>query len=177
VIDRYLEGDALIEAFWKSVAQPGNLYWRAFGQAISAKKLIKSNSISDKMMKHMRSRKVFAGVSIIWLGVLIALSSQPNTLIPAFVSENDLIWHFILYGVFGYLVARAFIPDGQMTYWKIVCVLIFVTCNAILDEYYQSFSPGRVPSVSDALADFLGAFTVLTLMYIFKKQPASVSDK
>lgn len=125
----------------------------------------------------MGNRRTFAGLTIIWVGLLLILSSQPNSLIPVFVSQNDLIWHFILYGVFGFLVARTFIPNGQMAYWKIVCVLIFVTCNAVLDELYQSFTPGRVPSVSDALADFLGAFIVLTLMYVFDKQRASVSGK
>ena len=128
-------------------------------------------------MEIMRNRRTFAGLMIIWIGLLLVLSSQQKSLIPVFVAQNDFIWHFIIYGVLGFLVARTFIPNGRMAYWKVVCVLAFVVCNAVLDELYQSFTPGRVPSVSDALADFLGAFTVLTLMYIFEKQSASVSGK
>ena len=120
---------------------------------------------------------MFAVLTASWVSLLLILSSQPRALIPAFVAQNDLIWHFIIYGVLGFLVARTFIQKGKMTYWKIVCVLVFVTCSAVLDELYQSFAPGRVPSVSDALADFLGALTVLTFIYIIEKKSVVVSSR
>ena len=41
---------------------------------------------------------------------------------------------------------------------------------AITDEYHQSFMPGRVASFRDVLFDSLGAFLVLSFMFLIKRK-------
>jgi VanZ family protein len=37
------------------------------------------------------------------------------------------------------------------------------------DEYHQSFSPGRTPSVRDVIIDTCGALTFLTIAYFLTR--------
>jgi VanZ family protein len=47
---------------------------------------------------------------------------------------------------------------------RLVAVLLCVAVYAISDEYHQSFTPGRDPSVCDILTDLCGAWLVAALV-------------
>ncbi len=107
-------------------------------------------------------------LALTWAALIWYLSDQPGVEIPPVFPMQDKLLHLVAYGVLGFLVMGtrrlsldAF-PAG--TYWK-VCLLCAL--YGILDEYHQSFVPGRNASVYDVCADATGAllgawlFTVL----------------
>jgi VanZ family protein len=65
--------------------------------------------------------------------------------------------HFVEYFVFSLLILRAIRagrPDTRFT-WALVAV-IMVAAYAALDEFHQSFVPGRTPLLTDVLLDTSG---------------------
>lgn len=68
--------------------------------------------------------------------------------------------HFVEYFVFSLLILRAIRAgreDTRLT-WALVAILI-VAGYAALDEFHQSFVPGRTPMITDVLLDTSGGTT------------------
>jgi VanZ family protein len=68
--------------------------------------------------------------------------------------------HFTEYFIFSLLVLRGFraAEKGMRLRWALLTVLI-VAGYASLDEFHQSFVPGRTPAVTDVLIDTIGGAT------------------
>jgi VanZ family protein len=68
--------------------------------------------------------------------------------------------HFTEYFIFSLLVLRGFRAGekGTRLRWALLTVLI-VAGYASLDEFHQSFVPGRTPAVTDVLIDTTGGAT------------------
>jgi VanZ family protein len=65
--------------------------------------------------------------------------------------------HFVEYFIFSLLILRAIRAgrrDTRLT-WALAAIII-VAGYAALDEFHQSFVPGRTPAVSDVLLDTTG---------------------
>ena len=94
----------------------------------------------------------------IWIAVILGLSSIPshtNTgpLFPGF----DKLAHMGVYGVLGFLFARARALPPQ-SFWSIALwSAIFGLIMGCTDEYYQRSVPGRVSDLFDVGADVIGA--------------------
>jgi VanZ family protein len=65
--------------------------------------------------------------------------------------------HFTEYFIFSLLVLRGFraAEKGTRLRWALLTVLI-VAGYASLDEFHQSFVPGRTPALTDVLIDTIG---------------------
>lgn len=65
--------------------------------------------------------------------------------------------HFTEYFVFSYLILRAIRGPRRETHlkWALAAILL-VAGYAALDEFHQSFIPGRTPAVADVLLDTIG---------------------
>lgn len=65
--------------------------------------------------------------------------------------------HFTEYFIFSLLILRGFraAEKGTRLRWALLTVLI-VAGYASLDEFHQSFVPGRTPAVTDVLIDTIG---------------------
>jgi VanZ family protein len=65
--------------------------------------------------------------------------------------------HFVEYFVFSLLVLRAIRAGRQDTRltWALAAIII-VAAYAALDEFHQSFVPGRTPLITDVLLDTTG---------------------
>ena len=89
--------------------------------------------------------------------VIFYLSSLPgDTYVPSFFSA-DKVLHVCVYGVLGYLVARALGSYGISR--KQIFIRAFALCilYGISDEVHQLFVPHRHASVMDVLADGIGS--------------------
>ncbi len=82
--------------------------------------------------------------------------------------------HFSIYGLLGvfvYLSTSSFIEAKIIAYFSGV---FFTTILASLDEFHQSFVPGRSMEFTDVLIDGLGAATfsliVMILIHIFNEK-------
>lgn len=77
------------------------------------------------------------------------------------VSGSDKIVHVAMYGILGFLVARAL--ARPRTRVDQLAALAWMTVFALLDEVHQHWIPGREASAADWAADLLGAAVGLVL--------------
>jgi VanZ family protein len=69
--------------------------------------------------------------------------------------------HVTVFGLLAVAVWRALYPRR----WAMVGAWLFAVGYACLDEWHQSFQPGRTPLVSDMVIDALGAALALWLVH------------
>lgn len=83
--------------------------------------------------------------------------------------------HFVEYGVLVTLLYRAFINSNMAKNKAQLYSLIISIIYAMTDEFHQSFTPGRGPSIRDVLIDSIGAyFFVYVLINNLKSMPNSI---
>jgi len=96
------------------------------------------------------------GALAAWCGVVWFLSAQsdPGARVGFRLDLPDWAEHGIEYAVGGLLARNALAPVLP----RRATVVAFVLCLlwALLDEWHQSFVPGRDPSMRDVLADAVG---------------------
>ncbi|MBX2812924.1 MAG: VanZ family protein [Myxococcales bacterium] len=108
---------------------------------------------------------------IVYCAWLWWLSSGPVH-IPG--GANDLLVHFLAYGVLGALFTRAFWFTSDWSLWRVgLYSWLWAAGYGVVDEFHQSFVAGRHASVLDGLADAAGALAgviVLLGAYWWTKQ-------
>jgi len=103
-----------------------------------------------------------------WAGVLWYLSDQPGLDVPPLFPMQDKFMHLGAYAVLGALTMASRPLDRPATHRnEYIGVSLVAGAYGILDEFHQSFVPGRDADVFDVLADFsgvlIGAAAVLWL--------------
>lgn len=107
----------------------------------------------------MRTFFVYVAPALIWMGIIFYFSSLPRVSVSDAYTINFLFFkslHVIEYGVLYVLLYRAFKQDKRPRTRYFVWAFITALLYALSDEYHQSFSPGRSPSVRDVVIDFIG---------------------
>ncbi len=99
------------------------------------------------------------GPAIVWMVVIFAASSVSLPSFPSGVADYHA--HFAVYAVLGGLVAwgRAQGRLGSVTFPSTLVAVLIATLYGVGDEVHQSFVPGRDPSLTDVVADSVGAIT------------------
>jgi VanZ family protein len=93
-----------------------------------------------------------------YVTVIIFLSAQPNLRPPLQFRNSDKLYHLVEYFGFGVLVARALRATLRIRN-PVMAALVALSlgiCMGTIDEYFQSFVPGRQSSAFDLLADTTG---------------------
>jgi len=87
---------------------------------------------------------VFGFPPLLWMGIIICMSSIPGRYIPHAYYLHQL-GHFIEYFIFGILLARALAHLRiKLNVWKLSILSIsLIVFFAAFDEWRQSFVPGR----------------------------------
>lgn len=94
---------------------------------------------------------------------ILAVSSIPGESFPDIeLYTLDKVFHFIEYSILGFFSVKCVRKATRI--W-ILLILIYGILFAGLDEYWQSFIPGRLSSQFDMLADISGIIfgSVLTM--------------
>ncbi len=94
---------------------------------------------------------------------ILAVSSIPGESFPDIgLYTLDKVFHFIEYSILGFFSVKCV---RKPTWIWILLILIYGIFFAGLDEYWQSFIPGRLSSQFDMLADISGIIfgSVLTM--------------
>lgn len=103
--------------------------------------------------------KLWAPV-LAYTGLIFWISSEPRP-IPGieFFPQMDKVCHFTEFLPYGMLWLRAWRRTWGRAGWKQVwgAALLAAATVGALDEWYQSFVPGKVPDVFDWSADLFGA--------------------
>ena len=97
------------------------------------------------------------GPAAIWMAATFIVSHQSRVDIP--FGAPDYIGHGVSYAVLGALLMRA-LAGGTVRGMRAGLILPAVLIAAVYgvsDEFHQSFIPGRMASVSDLVADTIGA--------------------
>ncbi len=92
---------------------------------------------------------------VLWAAVIFLLSSIPGRSFPeaAGLPGVDTLAHMLIFGVLGFLVARALGGGGARAF---VVAALAASAYGVLDELHQQLTPGRDSSVWDFAADTLG---------------------
>ncbi len=111
--------------------------------------------------------------ALIWLILIFTL---PYTIrhnsINLGIKNLDKVVHFVEFVIFGLLFMRALYygftnKDKSKTILITVGVSLFI---AAFDEFYQIYIPGRMASMFDFTADFLGIISALFIFIIVTKK-------
>lgn len=93
----------------------------------------------------------------------IALASSRPSLGGPTLPHFDKVVHFLVYGLLGTLFARVRVLRA----WPglgIAWAALLASAYGVVDEFHQSFTPGRSVEVADWVADTLGA-TLAVFLY------------
>ena len=94
---------------------------------------------------------------MLWAALILILTSIPGSHIPPLPVRNfDKIVHLAIYGVLGFLTARAWANGSRVTAVALVAIAL-VSCFGALDEWHQQFIPQRSMDIMDWAADTTGA--------------------
>ncbi len=92
-----------------------------------------------------------------WAALILILTSIPGSRIPAMPFSNfDKVVHLTIYGVLGWLSARAWVGGSRATAATLF-VIALVSCFGALDEWHQQYIPQRSMDFLDWAADTTGA--------------------
>jgi VanZ family protein len=108
---------------------------------------------------------LFRALTVGWMLLVFFLSSRPDVPAPELFRHQDKVFHLLLFGVLGLLLAFSLTPPVAATWRRVLLITALVTAYGMTDELHQSFVPGREASVSDVLADAFGGF--LAAMFLF----------
>lgn len=85
--------------------------------------------------------------------------------------------HFIVYMILGLLLMNAMNAHSYLLKTNVIIVIFLGALTASLDEFYQSFIPGRGPGIKDVFIDtsglLLGIIMYISLIKYFKKSRRS----
>lgn len=122
-------------------------------------------------------------VVILFAAVILLFSSQDglqsNQLSGQFVQNQTYnailrkIAHLMEYFLLGTLIFTVLFVSRVRQKNAFIMTLIFCLAFAAVDEYYQKFIPGRVPSLRDVMIDFAGSALAVLILFcvigIFKR--------
>jgi len=92
---------------------------------------------------------------LVWAGVIFWFASQPGNGQPQAFVGLDKIQHFVAYGVLAFLLAKA--SYHRFGCNSMVVIVVVVILFGVCDELYQATIPNRDSSISDVIADGIGA--------------------
>lgn len=111
-------------------------------------------------------RRHFAIGFIAWAGVIFWSASQPGSGQPQAFSGLDKIQHFIAYGILAFLLAKAIYR--RYSWSSMVVIVLTIILFGVCDELYQATIPNRSSSISDVIADGVGAIAGFLVAWMWQ---------
>jgi len=110
-------------------------------------------------------RSIFLVATVAWAGLLYYLSDQPALHVPPLFPGQDKLFHAAVYAVLGILVTGTLRPErGSGSRRQVWLAAALVAGYGILDEFHQSFVPGRSAEFFDVVADVAGGLLGIAIM-------------
>ena len=115
-------------------------------------------------------------LSLLWVGIIVFLSHQPgsdsDSVSSQWLSDIKNLMHFPVFGLLALWIWLGTRDWFNSNITAIISVLVFILVFGALDEWHQSFIPGRYATVSDVLNDFIGALVVLSFFHWKRERQA-----
>lgn len=134
----------------------------------------------ENYTKYAKRFLVFWLPLIIWAIIIFGFSANPTTQVSE-VRWQDFVFkkfvHVVEYGVLATLIYRAFVNSGvdkkKAGYWAAGLAIIY----GITDEFHQSYTPTREPTLRDVIFDTIGALlAVYSIWYLLPKAPKKLKS-
>lgn len=109
---------------------------------------------------------LFRAAALGWMALLTFQSGKPGSAIRIEHPIDKLV-HAAAFGVLGYLLA---LGAGRARGKVLWLVPLLVSSFGFVDEFHQSFSPGRSVSVGDWLADTTGGIAAAFAWWLAWRQ-------
>lgn len=117
---------------------------------------------------------------VLWGTVIFSFSSLPTIHTTTFFLGDFILKktaHLMEYGIFATLFYRALVAskvDSKKALWLSVLAAFLY---GVSDEFHQSFTPGREPTLRDVLIDTTGAsIFIFGIIGNIKKMPSLVQE-
>ncbi len=97
---------------------------------------------------------------MVWVMLIYSFSSNPT------VKTSEIHWqdfivkksaHIVEYFIYSLLLYRALINSRVSSYKALFYIVLAAFLYGAIDEFHQSFTPGREPRLRDVLIDTTGA--------------------
>ncbi len=117
----------------------------------------------------MKKEKSILFYIILWGFFILALLLFPMKEYPTHVQTYyDKVVHFVLFGVFAYLISKYLIVEkGKNFYRAVSYAFLFSSFYAFFLEFLQNYVPGRTVDNFDLLAGTSGALFAGVFAYLF----------
>ncbi len=113
-------------------------------------------------------------LTLAWAALIYYLSDQPGRDLPLLFPMQDKLMHLLVFGVLGFLALGTRKPAASgyrvRDYWK---VALLVALFGVLDEWHQTFVPGRNADVFDVLADAAGGLLGAGALFLVVRKALS----
>jgi len=116
--------------------------------------------------------------TLLLIAVVLAVlfeSTQPATINNNVIPNLDKIAHFFVFGLIAWLFASvlSFRLSPRSSY---LTAFILVSVLGCLNEYIQSFTPGRFTELNDVYADMAGAAFLLIAWHALRQKNSANLD-
>lgn len=103
---------------------------------------------------------------LVWMGVIYLLSDQPALPYPQDLDSRlvSIAGHFSVFAVLAVLFWWALGLTGVTGTRRKVLAVGLAILYGVVDEWHQSFVPGRTPDVYDVLTDAAGAVVAMLVV-------------
>src|SRR4030043_731944 len=112
---------------------------------------------------------------VAWAVLIFTFSSEALPATSRFYWKDFVVKksaHLIEYSVFATLIYRAFINSGVEKKKSVLYAFLLAVFYGATDEFHQSFTPGREPTLRDLFFDTIGAgFASYYIWILFPKAP------
>jgi len=110
-------------------------------------------------------------ILILYISLLIC-NSLFTFVNPIYFWKYDKLIHFAEYFILGFLLFHL-LYESEFSREKLMYYILFISLIPISDEFAQNFSNlwgvSRVPSIYDALADYLGCYSGCFFYFLTNK--------
>ena len=121
----------------------------------------------------MKSLMKYQLPPVLWVVIIYFLSAIPNPHFKfTFPPGTDNVVHAIIYFVLCWLARRAFYNQNYFLMLRngsFLGAFIFSVVYGLLDEYHQTFVPGRSAEFYDLLADTGGALLYIAIAWMLHR--------
>lgn len=103
---------------------------------------------------------------VVWMGVIYALSDRSTLPYPDDLDAKlvSIAGHFTVFAVLAVLFWWALGLGRMAAGHRAVTAAVLAVVYGVVDEWHQSFVPGRTPDVLDILTDAAGAIVAMLVM-------------
>ncbi|WP_274364305.1 VanZ family protein [Paenibacillus thermotolerans] len=120
-----------------------------------------STRLSEKSVKQS-----LPDITIHYQTIHIRAKEEPYRFLEFLIRKSA---HIFTYATLAFLAAIALLPYKEKWIWKVLIILLFVALIAMLDEWNQSASSGRMGTILDVGVDLTGACIGLAVGLLITK--------